>query len=93
MPVIREIRGLKCTFGGPDTAGWLPSEAAPPHAEETTIDLHILQSDAGFFLVSESSNPHFVGGDTWHETLDDALQQAQFQFGVKPSEWHSVANT
>jgi hypothetical protein len=93
MPIIREIRGLKRSFGGPEQAGWLPPEAAPPQTEQTTIDLHILQTDEGFFLVSESSHPHFGGGDTWHQTLEDAMAQAEFQFAVKSSEWQSPANT
>ena len=91
MPIIREIRGLKRSFGGRDQTGWLPPEAAPPHAEETTIDLHIAETDEGFYLVSESSHSQFSGGDTWHQTLDDAMAQAEFQFGVKPSEWQSPA--
>jgi hypothetical protein len=87
--IVREIRGLKRVFGGPDQAGWLPPEAAAPHAKEATIDLEIIQNDDGFFLVSESSHPHFGGGDTWHQTLDDAIAQAELQFGVQRSEWKS----
>jgi hypothetical protein len=93
MPVVREIRGLKRSFGGPAEAGWLPPGAAVPQAAETTIDLKIHQEKDGFFLVSESSHVHFSGGDTWHPTLDEAMAQAEHQFGVKPSEWKSPANT
>jgi len=25
--------------------------------------------------------------DTWHETQEDALYQAEWEFGVKPEEW------
>jgi hypothetical protein len=92
MPIIREIRGLRRSFGGPDHAGWLPPEATTPRAEEATIDLYIRETDEGFFLVSESSHPNFPGGDTWHQTLDDAMAQAEFSFSVKPSEWQSPAN-
>jgi hypothetical protein len=28
--------------------------------------------------------------DTWHETLDDALYQAEWEFGVRPEEWIEV---
>jgi len=92
MPIIREIRGLKRSFGGPDQVQWLPPEATAPRAAETTIDLYIRETHEGFFLVSESSHPHFPGGDTWHQTLDDAMSQAEFSFGVEPSEWQSPAN-
>jgi hypothetical protein len=92
MPIIREIRGLKRSFGGPDQAGWLPPEATASRAEETTIDLYIRETDEGFFLVSESTNPNFSGGDTWHQALDDAMAQAESSFSVKPSEWQAPAN-
>jgi hypothetical protein len=28
--------------------------------------------------------------DTWHENLEDALHQAEWEFGVKPAEWQEV---
>jgi len=27
------------------------------------------------------------GTDTWHQNLDDALHQAEWEFGVSPEEW------
>ncbi len=30
--------------------------------------------------------------DTWHETLEDAMDQADFEFGVKPEEWDVVVD-
>jgi hypothetical protein len=93
LRVVKEIRGLKRVFGGSDQAGWLPPEATAPRAEQTTIDLQIVQKDEGFFLVSHSSHPHFGSGDTWHQTIDDAIAQAEFQFGVKRSEWKPPAQT
>ncbi len=93
MPIVKEIRGLKRPFGGPAQTGWLPPEATAPQAAEATIDLQILEEKDGFFLVSDSSHVHFSGGDTWHPTLEEAMAQAEHQFGVKPSEWKSPANT
>jgi hypothetical protein len=29
------------------------------------------------------------GTDTWHETIEDALAQAEWEFGVKAEEWTS----
>jgi hypothetical protein len=84
---------LKRRFGEPDQGAWLPPEAAAPHAEEITIDLQIAHNDDSFFLISESSHPHFSSSDTWHKTLEDAIAQAEFQFGVKPSEWKAPRNT
>ena len=25
--------------------------------------------------------------DTWHETLDDAFEQARFEYGIGPDDW------
>jgi hypothetical protein len=30
------------------------------------------------------------GTDTFHLTLDDALHQAEYEFGVRPEEWINV---
>ena len=30
--------------------------------------------------------------DTWHQSLDDAMDQATFEFGVDPSEWGRVTD-
>ncbi|HEY3197885.1 MAG TPA: hypothetical protein VGJ57_07710 [Nitrospirales bacterium] len=29
--------------------------------------------------------------DTYHETLDDAIAQAEFEFGITPNEWDVLA--
>jgi hypothetical protein len=29
--------------------------------------------------------------DTWHESIEDALQQAEFEFGVQACEWTDVS--
>jgi hypothetical protein len=93
MPVVRQIRGLKRSFGGPAQAGWLPPGAAVPQAAAITIDLKILEEKDGFFLVSQSNHVHFNGGDTWHPTLEEAMAQAEHQFGVKPPDWKLPAST
>lgn len=38
------------------------------------------QTDEGFFLVRYSANGEFAG-DTWHESVEDAKEQAEFEFG------------
>lgn len=30
------------------------------------------------------------GTDTWHETLEDAFHQAEWEFGVERSQWTEV---
>ena len=30
--------------------------------------------------------------DTWHETIADAIDQAEWELGVRPDEWQSVTD-
>jgi len=39
----------------------------------------------GFYLMYEPESG--IGTDTWHESLDDAFQQAEWEFGVAQDEW------
>jgi hypothetical protein len=39
----------------------------------------------GFYLMYEPETGH--GTDTWHQTLDDAFHQAEWEFGVTREEW------
>jgi hypothetical protein len=41
--------------------------------------------DAGYYLMHLCEGG--VGADTWHQNLDDALHQAEWEFGVSPEEW------
>lgn len=40
-----------------------------------------------FYLMHECED---TGTDTWHESLDDALDQAEWEFGVQRNEWTDV---
>jgi hypothetical protein len=41
--------------------------------------------DSGYYLLHLCEDGH--GTDTWHETIDDAFHQAEYEFEVKPEEW------
>ncbi len=47
-----------------------------------------LPGDSGYYLM------HFCadgsGTDTWHETLEDAFHQAEWEVGVERSQWTEV---
>ena len=86
LPIVRRFEGLEIEFGGADS-GWFPANASPPMPERTTLSLRIDQTSEGYFLISESTNPKYTGGDTWHATLEEALSQAEEQFGIAPAQW------
>jgi len=96
MSVVRAIRGLMLRVPGRPHSGWLPPGSAPPPGTDTKdvvldLEIHALdRPDTGFLLLASSSDPEF-NGDTWHETLELALQQAEHDYGVQSSEWTLAA--
>ena len=47
------------------------------------------ENDGGYYLLYLDSNGRELA-DTWHETLEAAQGQAEFEFNVKPQEWRSA---
>jgi hypothetical protein len=43
------------------------------------------ENPGNYFLLSLCDNVQVA--DTFHLTLDDALHQAEYEFGVRPEEW------
>ena len=89
--LLFEIAEHSRTFDGPEFQAWLPGNAVKPLGQVTHLRLRIFELSDGFSLVSESSNPSFRGGDTWHPTLIDAFAQATSAFGVGVGDWQRVA--
>jgi hypothetical protein len=88
------LKSAKCEvmFSGPQS-GWLPTGptgAVQPSSEVALLELSIRQTLEGYFLESVSSNPRYSGGDTWHQSYEQAVAQAQHQFGVSPDAWIDV---
>jgi hypothetical protein len=51
----------------------------------TSLEIAQHPGDSGFYLLHLCEGG--TGTDTWHENLDDALHQAEWEFGVLPEEW------
>jgi len=49
------------------------------------LEIAKFPEDEGFYLLYEPETGH--GTDTWHLSLDDAMHQAEWEFGVMPAEW------
>ena len=71
--------------------GMPPEPDAKDHRHQLpgALILVIRQTDEGFFLDRYTNTGEFAG-DTWHATLDDAIFQADFEFGQPASPWLSV---
>ncbi|MEM7247177.1 MAG: hypothetical protein AAF533_17685 [Acidobacteriota bacterium] len=57
---------------------------------EHPATLVIEERDGAFFLLRLSSDGGFVA-DTWHLTLEEALEQARHEYGIEEAEWTSAA--
>ena len=54
---------------------------------------------ARYLLIEELDEGHFLfrfagdgsdGGDTWHESFEDALEQAAFEYGLTEDSWQPI---
>ena len=92
MAVIKHLMAVPVRFGGEEHSGWLPANAATPRptpVEEALVDFEVHEVEGGYLLEWRSRNTSHHG-DSWYETLEDALEQASTEFGVRPEEWHPV---
>ena len=90
MRVVRRVQNRIVRFGGEEHSGWLPPGAAQPLPTptiEVLLNLEIAIADgSGYFLQYRSTNTGYIG-DTWHEDLEGAVEQAKLPFGIEPAEW------
>jgi hypothetical protein len=56
-----------------------------PRAEVITIE-----PDASFFLLIRYLRNGDFAGDTWHQTLEEAKRQAEYEFGTSEADWVAV---
>ena len=68
------------------------AQPLPTPTIDVLLNLEIVsgdRGDSGYFLQSNSTNTSYLG-DTWHESLEEAIDLARFQFGIEPGEWEVV---
>lgn len=90
MRAIASITGRAVALGGEAHDGWLPGGAALPQAaprREVLLDLEIREDGGGHYLLAYRSPDGARGGDTWHDTLEDAFDHAEASFGIGRDEW------
>jgi hypothetical protein len=50
------------------------------------VAVEVVEQDGAFILLRLDCAGHCIA-DTWHETLEAAKEQANFEFGVEESDW------
>ena len=91
------VRGWVWEHGGQAHEGWIPAGAAvplPSPAVRVPVNLEVVPESGGWLLTWELASStdtlpdsSLRSGDTWHDSVDDALQQAEVHFGVPRSSW------
>jgi hypothetical protein len=64
------------------------SNGVRPFPPFTSLTVARYGEEPGYYLMHICDNS--LGTDTWHETLEEALHQAEWEFGVLPEEWTDV---
>ncbi|NJN70113.1 MAG: hypothetical protein HC801_07455 [Nitrospira sp.] len=79
-------------MGDEEHSGWLPERAATPErAPNADVLLNLtISSDGNGYILEWTDRDRTHHGDTWHETLDDAMNQAKYYFGIEAAMWEDV---
>jgi hypothetical protein len=89
MVTIKKVT-LKAHHLSPGRATHTLADSAGLRSFPTFTSLAIAQyaGEPGYYLVHICDDN--LQTDTWHNTLEDALHQAEWEFGVQPAEWTDV---
>ena len=49
------------------------------------------ENNDGFYLTSMNIDNEDIN-DTWHQTIEDAVEQAKYEFNVNPKDWKDLAH-
>ena len=88
--LLYKLDGREVTFGGEAPSGWLPEKAAlplPTPLERATLDFAIVEAEPGSFFLRWNEHSGRHAGDTWHPSVEEALEQAELSFGIVRAEW------
>jgi hypothetical protein len=65
---------------------------APVEDLPTPEWVEISEEDGAYYLFHLDADG-VCFADTWHQSLDEAKQQASFEFGIEPGEWAKVTSS
>lgn len=85
--VLKATGTTRHSFGSLDEAG--PREI---REMESAATIEIIPDEHGVLLVRYDKNAEFCG-DTWHLSVEDAMQQAQVEYEVSPAEWTPISKS
>ncbi|MBI3818410.1 MAG: hypothetical protein HY286_06950 [Planctomycetes bacterium] len=82
---IRKLTGRAVHLIGTIVEG----ELVPLAKCKTPVRVEISEEDGAFFLFRFDLDNDCVA-DTWHKTLDEAMRQAEVEYGILESDWRDI---
>jgi hypothetical protein len=79
---VRTVSGRTTHLRGLHTPGGIEIARLPDPIAVEVVE----EQDGAFFLLRLDRAGHCIA-DTWHETLETAKTQANFEFGVEEGDW------
>ena len=90
VKVFARIPSRMVRLGGEQHTGWLPEGAAQPLATpvaEVKMQLEITDDGGSNHLLVYESEHGAHHGDTWHQSVEEAMEAAESYFQIPKSEW------
>jgi hypothetical protein len=89
LNTYRALKRVRLTGAHTETGNTVHFSGVEKLAKPAVLEVGQYGDDSGFYLfyidgAGETQN------DTYHDTLDHALEQARFEFNVAPDEWQDV---
>jgi hypothetical protein len=88
MITYASLKGKVITVAG-DPQRW--SVAAPgvdlSPVRSVAFDFAIIEDGGGHFQLAYNAVDAEFAGDTWHETIEEAYENAEATFGIRQNEW------
>jgi hypothetical protein len=78
---VRTVSGRTTHLQGMPAPGGIEIARLPD-----PVAVEVVEHDGAFLLLRLDRAGHCIA-DTWHETLEAAREQANFEFGVEESDW------
>ena len=64
-----------------------PQNEMPPAAR---IEIELDGAEAGPCMMYRYASDEAFAGDTWHQSLEEAFHQAEFEYGLQPSDFMAI---
>lgn len=83
------VKNYLLSIEGNQTEGWSPSDSKNSRQALFNFKIEELENGGGFLLLA-FSNDNDIYADTWHETIQEAIEVAIEEFGISTDLWKEI---